>query len=141
VNFKASQGGEIPLRYRLTTHGGQCNDAAAARFGAEVSTPALVLRDYLRTGPATGSLLALPNDQSTHLTAKPAEDGDGVIVRLQEMSGQDREVTVHTTVPCTFACLSSPLEVNGASLAVEGNSIRVPVAARGVQSVRLRFTV
>ena len=42
VNFKASQGGEIPLRYRLTTHAGPCDDAAAARFGAESATPPIV---------------------------------------------------------------------------------------------------
>jgi hypothetical protein len=38
VNFKASQGGEIPLRYRLTTHAGPVDDTAASRFGAEEAT-------------------------------------------------------------------------------------------------------
>ncbi len=57
VNFKASQGGEIPQRYRLTTHAGACDDVAAARFGAESATPPITLRDYLRTGPETGRFL------------------------------------------------------------------------------------
>ena len=55
VNFRAFQEGEIPLRYRLTTHAGACDDAAAARFAAEAATPPLVLRDWLRTGEPQGS--------------------------------------------------------------------------------------
>jgi hypothetical protein len=139
VNFKASQGGEIGLRYRLTTHGGRCDDAAAARFGAEAATPALVLRDYVRAGAATGSLLALPDD-GVLLTAKPAEDGDGVIVRLQEMRGRDREVTVRTIARCLSACLTSPLEEDGISLAIEEDAVHVPLSARSIQSLRLRFS-
>ena len=50
VNFKASQGGEIPLRYRLTTHDGACDDATANRWAAEEAMPAIVLRDEVRRG-------------------------------------------------------------------------------------------
>ncbi|HWE62473.1 MAG TPA: hypothetical protein VHB98_12240, partial [Chloroflexota bacterium] len=139
VNFKASQGGEIPLRYRLTTHSGRCDDAAAARFGAEAATPALVLRDYLRTGTASGSFLSIAED-GVLLSAKPAEDGDGLILRLQEVRGTDQTVTVQTTLRPASVCLTSPLEVDDAPLAIDGNAIRIPVRARAVQSVRVRFT-
>lgn len=140
VNFKASQGGEISLRYRLTTHAGPCDDVVAARFGAEAATPALVLRDYMRTGAATGSWLSLPEDAGILLTAKPAEDGDGLILRLQQMGGQAGEIPVRASIGLVSACLTSPLEVDGAPLPIEGNAIRVPVDARAVQSVRLRFS-
>ena len=86
VNFKASQGGEIPQRYRLTTHAGPCDDNAAARFGAESATPPIALRDYLRTGPETGRFLDIPADAPVLVTAKPADDGNGVIVRVQNLT-------------------------------------------------------
>ena len=140
VNFKASQGGEIPLRYRLTTHAGPCDDAAAARFGAERATPPVVLRDYLPTGPQEGRFAEVPGGAPVLVTAKPAEDGDGVILRVQNLTG------AHQTVPVTFsgatvasAVLTSPVEIDGEALAAHDGATDVPVAGRAVQSVRVRF--
>ncbi len=139
VNFKASQGGEIPLRYRLTTHGGPCDEVAAARFGAEEATPVLVLRDYLRTGVQSDSLLTIPEDAGVQLTLKPAEDGDGMILRLQNVRREAAEVPVRFALSLSSATLTSPLEENGASLPIEGAAVRVAVGGRAIQSVRLRF--
>ncbi|HVA91071.1 MAG TPA: hypothetical protein VNL71_14655, partial [Chloroflexota bacterium] len=139
VNFKASQGGEIPLRYRLTTHDGPCDDGVAARFGAEAATPVLVLRDYIRTGAASGAWLSIPEDAGILLTAKPAEDGDGLILRLQSMRDQAQEIPVRVTIRPAFACLTSPVEEDGTPLPIEGNTIRVPVGGRAIQSARIRF--
>jgi alpha-mannosidase len=88
VNFKASQHGEIPQRYRLTTHDGPCRPAAADRFAAAAATPPIVLRDYLRTGDASGRLLGVPDDAPAEVTLKPARDGDGIIVRLRSLTGE-----------------------------------------------------
>ncbi|HXT34689.1 MAG TPA: hypothetical protein VN837_03840, partial [Chloroflexota bacterium] len=140
VNFKASQGGEIPLRYRLTTHDGPCDDLAAARFGAEVATPALVLRDYLRTGTASGSWLSISEGAGVLLTAKPAENGDGMILRLQSMRDGAEDVPIRAMISPASACLTSPLEEDGAPLRIEGSTIYIPVGARAVRSARIRFT-
>jgi hypothetical protein len=139
VNFKASQGGEIALRYRLTTHAGGCDDAASHRFGAEAATPMLVLRDYVRTGATSGSLVSIAGGAGVLRHAKPADDGDGVIVRLQEAQGIDMTVTLRSEARPVSACLTSPIEVNGDSLHLDGNRVEVPVGARAVQSVRLRY--
>ncbi|MGH2532313.1 MAG: glycosyl hydrolase-related protein [Thermomicrobiales bacterium] len=140
VNFKASQGGDIPLRYRLTTHAGPCDDVAAARFGAEAATPPIVLRDYLRTGAPTGRFLDVPAAAPVLVTAKPAEDGDGIIVRVQNVSAEEHSVPLRflAAAPAS-ACLTSPLEVNGDALPVDDGTLNVPVRARAVQSVRVRF--
>jgi alpha-mannosidase len=140
VNFKASQGGEIPLRYRLTTHAGPCEDHAAIRFGAEAATPTLVLRDYLRTGDPSGTLLAPQSDAAILLGAKPAEDGDGLILRLQEVQGIDQILPVESGVDIVAACLTSPLEEDGAPLTVDGRSVHIPIHAHALQSVRFRFS-
>ena len=86
VNFKASQGGEIPLRYRLTTHQGPVDDAAAARFAAEAHVPLVVLRDYRRTSnEGSGSFVRISEGDGALIWSKPAEDGDGVIIRVQNL--------------------------------------------------------
>ncbi len=140
VNFKASQGGEIPLRYRLTTHAGPCDEAAASRFGAEQTTPLITLRDYLRTGPMTGQFLEIPDNAPVLVTAKPAEDGDGVIIRVQNVAQTPQHVPLrlHAAVPRS-AALTSPVEIDGERLSVMHNLVTVPVGPLAVQSVRIRF--
>jgi alpha-mannosidase len=140
VNFKASQGGEIPLRYRLTTHAGTADDVAATRFGVESATPPVVLRDYLRTGPETGRFFDVPADAPVLVTAKPAENGDGVIVRVQNLAETGQ------TVPLRFlaaspksAVLTSHVEIDGDALALRDGTVSVPVTPLAVQSVRVRF--
>jgi alpha-mannosidase len=139
VNFKASQGGRIPLRYRLTTHAGGCDDTAAARFAAEEATPAIVLRDYVPRGPRTGRLLAV-DDTGVEVTAKPAEDGDGIVVRLHDLDGAERTVELgfEAAAPAS-ACRVSPVEEDGESLEVSGRAVRAPLGGRAVTSLRVRF--
>ncbi len=140
VNFKASQGGQIPLRYRLTTHGGPCDAAAAARFGAEQSTPPIVLRDYRReTAAPSGSFAEVAGD-GILMTAKPAENGDGVVLRLRNVRGAARGVAIafRDVVPSSVH-VTSPVEVDGEELPLDGSIVHVPVEARGVRSLRARF--
>jgi alpha-mannosidase len=139
VNFKASQGGRIPLRYRLTTHAGGCDDAAAGRFAAEEATPPIVLRDYVPRGSRTGRLVAV-DDPGVEMTAKPAEDGDGVVVRLHDVDGAERAVELHfeAATPAS-ACRVSPVEEDGEPLELAGRAVRVPLGGRGVTSLRVRF--
>src|SRR6476620_2939214 len=140
VNFKASQGGEIPLRYRLTTHAGAADDVAASRFGLESPTPPLAMRDYLRTGPATGTFVDTPPDAPVLITAKPADDGDGIIARVQNLSEQDQSVPLafHSAQP-KGANLTSSLELNGNTVEPNGATVTVPIKGLAIQSVRVRF--
>jgi hypothetical protein len=141
VNFKASQGGEIPQRYRLTTHAGTVDDATAVRFGAEQATPPIVLRDYLRTGPETGRFLEVPAEAPVQVTAKPAEDGDGIIVRVQNFEQAEVSVPLRfLAAAATSAALTSPVEEDQAEVPVRGDTIEVAVPARAIQSVRVRFS-
>lgn len=139
VNFKASQGGEIPLRYRLTTHTGPCNDLTATRFGAESATQPVTLRDYLRTGPEQGQFVEMSSDAPALVTAKPADDGEGIILRVQNVTASHQRIPLSfLEVVVTAAALTSPLEIDGEALPVTNGSIQVPVDPLAVQSVRVR---
>ena len=121
VNFRAFQEGEIPLRYRLTTHAGACDDAAAARFAAAAATPPLVLRDWLRRGDQQGAFLSV-DDDGVELTLKPAEDGDGIVVRLHDQRGEARDVTLRFATAPASVRVTSLLEEDREALGVAGTS-------------------
>jgi hypothetical protein len=140
VNFKASQGGEIPLRYRLTTHAGACDDAAANRWAADEATPPIVLRDEVRRGEASDRLAAVPDEPALEMTVKPAEDGDGVVFRIRNLAPEATTVPVELLAAAPdSACRTSPIEVDKEPLEVAGRVVRVPVGARALETVRVRF--
>ena len=92
VNFKASQDGEIPLRYRLTTHEGPTDDAFAARFAAEQAVVPIVLRDRVRTGPQESRFVSVPEASDVLVVAKPAERDHAVILRYQNLRKERQAV-------------------------------------------------
>ena len=132
--------GEIPLRYRLTTHAGPCDDVAAGRYGAEVATQPVALRDYLRAGPETGRFAEVPADAPVLVWAKPADNGDGIIVRVQNLTEEAQTVPLRfAAVQSTVAVLTSPIEVDGEALPCSDGTVSVPVGRLAVQAVRVRF--
>jgi hypothetical protein len=139
VNFRASQGGRIPLRYRLTTHADACDDGAAARFAAEAATPPIVLRDYVPRGPRAARLLTV-DDPEIEVTAKPAENGDGIVLRVLDLDGSERtvELVFEAVVPVS-AVRVSPVEEDQEPLELTRNTVRVQLRGRTVTSLRVRF--
>src|SRR5439155_1336756 len=138
VNFKASQGGEIPLRYRLTTHGGACDDAAANRWAAEEAMPAIVLRDEVRRGGGTsGRFAAVPDDLALEVTAKPAEDGDGIVFRIRNLGPDAMTVPLELLAASPSAAWrTSPIEVDREPLEVAGRVVNnVPPKSRDIAMV------
>jgi alpha-mannosidase len=137
VNFRAFQEGEIPLRYRLSTHAGGCDDADAGRFAAAVATPPLVLRDWRRDGAPVGRFLAVEDD-GVELAVKPADDGDGFVVRLHDQRGEARDVGLRFAAAPASVHVTSPLEHDGEALAPDDGRVSVPVGARELVSIRVR---
>ena len=142
VNFKASQGGLIPLRYRLTTHEGVAGDAECAKFGVETVTQPIVLRDLVRHpgAPKEGVFMKVANPEPFLVTAKPADDGNGIIVRIQNVTEEDHDCSIaFPELQPTAARRVNPVEVDLESLDVRDRTIAVRVPGRAVRSVRIVF--
>jgi hypothetical protein len=93
VNFKASQGGLIPLKYRITTHKGAVDDAAADRWASEVMHPPIVMRDYIRKVDQTsGSFMSLKSGAGANIFAKRAANGSGIIMRIHSAIRKNQTV-------------------------------------------------
>ena len=70
-------------------------------------------------------------------TIKPAEDGDGIIVRLYECERRRGPVALRAGFPLRAAWQTNLLEENEEALAVEDNSVRLSVRPFQVITVRL----
>jgi len=149
TNYKASQGGPISFRYRLTSGAGFAPDAAF-RFGWAARRPPYAQRisyqDFREVSPLyadpVGGALAHVSPAQAHLsTLKAARYGDGWVARLQEIGGAARTATLAfpgRRIARAWAC--DLLERDGEPLRPEGDgSLRVALPAWGLATVRLEL--
>ncbi len=139
VNFKASQGGEIPFRYRLTTHAGPVDATAATRFAAEAMQQPIVMRDLAATGARTGQFFTVDPAAPVFVTAKPSETSGWVALRLQNLSrAKARAVVTFANAP-SAARHADPIEHPGEALALDGGALAVDLDPLAVSTVLVTF--
>ncbi len=131
--------GAFRLRYRLTTHEGAVDPAAAARFAADVSVPPVVLRDIAPKAARSGSFFTLEPDAPVLATAKPGEAPGLVALRLQNLANAPTKAVVTFGKAPASARLSDPVEHEGASLAPDGNRISVDLRPLAIATVLVGF--
>ena len=143
TNFPAWQGGDFTFRYAITS-GPQFDPSAQTRFGWNALTP--LERDDV-SGSKEGS--ALPEQQAslldiatpgiTLLTWKPAEDGDGSILRLQESAGKASEVRISSKfLSFERSWLCNALEDNQSELKPDSDTLSLPITPFQVLTIRIR---
>jgi alpha-mannosidase len=129
--------GEHRFAYALYPHAGDWREAATVREGACFARP-------LQWAPAaTAQVLAGPLVASSSAnvvvdTVKPAEDGQGWIMRFYESNGVRGPATLSFGVPVTQASLSNTLEEPGAALALAGNAVSLDVRPFQIGTLRVR---
>ena len=138
VNFKSSQVGVMPLRYRLTTHAGAVDPTAAARYAAEVAVPPVVLRDIAATGARSGQFFAV-DDAPVLVTAKPSEEPGWVALRLQNLSRSKAVPRITFTRAPKEARRSDPIENPGQGLALKGAGLAVDLDPLAISTVLVKF--
>jgi hypothetical protein len=143
TNFKASQGGPATFRYALTSRPGGADAVQSARFGWEVHTPlqaTWIPEDSIGTMEQGGGSFFQVNQANVIIqSAKMAEDGKGLIVRLREIAGMDTEVLLSSSLfqgRDFSAWLTDMVEKNETSAQTSEAGIKVPLKAYGIQAVR-----
>ena len=149
TNYRASQGGEIRFRYAFTSAPVIAPDAAY-RLGWESRRPLYAQRMSYQAfrdvsppyaGASGGTLAEAGSEHVVLSTLKGARRADGLIARLQEVSGRDGHATV--SFPgrrIERAWETNLLEHDLRELPVTtGGDVRVRVPAFGLATVRLAF--
>ncbi|HEX6880188.1 MAG TPA: polysaccharide lyase family protein [Terriglobales bacterium] len=142
TNFQAWQGGDFTFRYAITSSD-KFEPAALTRFGSEALTPlesAGVAASFGKTRlPVEGTSLLKVDDPSAMVTTwKLAEDGDGSILRIQDIGGQASKVRLSSPyLRFTQAWECSPLEDNRAQLSVQDGTVEVTLEPFQVKTVRV----
>jgi hypothetical protein len=110
TNYRADQEGPTWFRFAIWPHG-PYDPAAAMRFGVDSTTP-LVAAPASGPSPVASRLSLTPS--SVIATAfKPSDDGQALIVRLFNPTGQPQTARLNWTQPVRQAWLSSAREDQG----------------------------
>ncbi len=143
TNFAARQGGDFSCRFRLSLLPPGGDPAEPVRRGWGANDPLYVSQSF--TNPATGPLLGkdralLLSDAGVVVAgAKPADDGEGVVVKVLDVVGIDRGVGIWPAAYAfTAARAVNLVEMNAAPLplASDGHAT-LAVPAWGVAAARL----
>ncbi len=129
--------GQHRFRYALYPHAGDW------RQGGTVAEALRFNRPLLWSSSSVGAVLekplvvAEPGNVIVD-TIKPAEDGDGFVVRLYEAHGSATAATLAFGVPVKKAEMSNTLEDHVAPLSIEGNGVRLSLRPFQITTIRLR---
>lgn len=147
TNYRAAQGGHFQFRY-VVTSAASTNPAALSHMGWEEVTP--LEEDEIRSQDKALDLpRPLDGKQASFMTVddpdllletwKPAEDGDGTVVRFLDLGGKPRTVTVSTPLlALDKATEADAVERNQKSLPLQGShGFQVDVHPHEIVTVRL----
>jgi alpha-mannosidase len=139
TNYRIAQEGPVTFRYSIGSHDRGSDPVRSTRFGAEVHSPLHAVGvAQAQRGPFAhkGSLVSVDRSGVTVQTVKRADDGaPGIAVRLLEVAGRDGATTVTLPFEVGAAQLADATERTQKPLSVKGNTVRVPVEARGIVTV------
>jgi alpha-mannosidase len=146
TNYRAGQSGEFVFRYTITSDA-SLDGASLSRLGIEEMRPAelnyVVGQDKVgnpeRPLPPEGTQFLNETGKDVALiTWKRAEDGNGTIARLLNISDHATEATLHfPRLIIESAQLCSGVENDTSDLQVEGNTVRLAFQPFEALTVRL----
>ena len=149
TNYRAAQGGHFRFRYIITS-ATRTDPAALSRMGWEESTPlehdqigsqdkALDLPRPLNGNAA--SFLTIDDPDLLLDTWKPAEDGNGTILRFVDLGGEPRAVTIHAPLLSISKIVATDaVERDQESIAPEDiHTFKIAVRAHQILTVRVIF--
>jgi alpha-mannosidase len=136
--------GRHEFTYALAPHAGGWAEGETVRRGWELNVPAVCYAVSDRPSadvdavPLSRSFLEVDGPAIVE-TIKPADDGDGWIVRVYEPNGGRGTVTVRSARPWRQVLACNQVEENGEALVSDGRSVAFPVRPFEIVALRFRF--
>jgi hypothetical protein len=137
TNFRASQPGFVEVRYAFSTHA-RFNAVRAAGEASQVFNPPLVHPVMRCPSPVEGRFVRVEGTGIELLHAKPAEDGQGVIVRLVNLG--DAPAAAEISLPgrdVKDAWIAATQEERQERLRVVEAAVQCPLKPREVRTLRI----
>jgi hypothetical protein len=153
TNFHISQQGWMRFRYRLLPHTGPFEPVAATRFGAEAAVEPLCGPVWDRPAgleqrvfpfaphlPEEASFLTVAPDHAHMVGLKPAADGDGIIIRLQELAGEAADFQISFNLSRVLSAARCDLvERSLEPLIVTERSVSGHIEPHRIETIRVRL--
>uniref|UniRef100_UPI003561B566 glycosyl hydrolase-related protein n=1 Tax=Cohnella sp. TaxID=1883426 RepID=UPI003561B566 len=132
------------LTYRLLPFSGPFRPEEMARVGFEASLPIQQFPAYVCPEAAEGTLLEVSGEGVAATYVKAADDGDGIVVRLQHIRGASVGEAAPYALRVPGAAIArafrvNVLEENVEALEATGGEIRGVLEAGGLSAVRISF--
>ncbi len=143
TNFVPWQGGDFEFRYVITSSR-TLDPVALSRLGREVLAPLQVssLAGTIfqsHTPKSTASFLSIDNPSLVSVTWKIAEEGDGTILRLQNLSAEGGSARIKSDiVRFAAAWKCSLLEENRESIPVQDGAFELSFGPYEIITIRLQ---
>lgn len=140
TNFCATQPGVVSFRYVLSSFGAyDANEAL--KSGVNAFYPVQIHPVIQCDSEEEGTFLEIDNSAIAIQHVKPAEDGRGIIVRLQNLTENQFE-SAQLSLPgriIQYARVTDLLENNLQEIHLEDNKMEISIRARGIISVRMEY--
>lgn len=132
--------GKHEFTYSLLPHRGGWREAEVVKRGYELNAPIAGTPAGTHGGvlPSVHSFLSAVSSHSIIDSVKPAEDGDGYVLRLYESSGGREKVSLALKEPFQGAYETNLLEEQPSPLPHEGGRLSVPMAPYEVKTIAIR---
>jgi alpha-mannosidase len=153
TNFRGSQSGWLRFRYRLLPHTAPFDAVAATRFGAEAAVEPLLGPVWDRPAglerravpapvhlPEQTSFLVLEPAHVHLIGLKPAANGQGITLRLQELAGQPADFRLHfphSQVVSAEVCSLLEERIDGPQPVAAGHEVRGQIEPYRLQTLRV----
>lgn len=142
TNFSVSQTGDLLFRYILTTGEGELSDSKAAEFGWQAVTPfeqVFTQKSGKGSLPLFGSFVETDNCNVAVINCKKAEDNNGLILRLWNMSENPEHVTINLNYIniCQVSLVNLAEEDMNTKITHKGNSFTYIVEKNTIANIRI----
>lgn len=143
TNFPPLRQGDLLFRYAIGTHQGGWKEGRAPEFGWGVCHPLLPVALKGKKSGSLGKTMSFCQVEPANvflLTLKQAEDGDGILLRLIETTGQ--AATANVTLPhvtITKAFRANLVEENQSELPGSPHQIAVPITPFQTVTLRIHY--
>jgi hypothetical protein len=137
VNFKSSQEGKIPFRFRFQTHSHDFDIPSSFQFGLDSLSPPIILRDKKRKSEKIQETFISCDSKFINFTLKPSEDSKAIILRAQNLTTKECFCTFSTTFKIKNINITNILENLISEIKNNNNEFKLSFIGNEIKTLKI----